>query len=219
MSDMHTDVVTTLHRHKIIAILRDIELQKVASVAQALYQGGIRLLEITFNQSEPESHKSTGSAIREIASSFSGKLLVGAGTVMTTEQCRLAADSGASYILAPNTNPQVIETAQKLGMSAIPGALTPTEIAYAHQLGAEVVKLFPASALGTAYIQSVLAAINHVPLLAVGGVHESNLCTFLKAGAVGVGVGANIANRELIAREAYSELTQLASRYVIQSTN
>lgn len=218
MEETRMDVLATLREHRLIAILRNVEREKAVPVARALYEGGVRLLEITFNQARPESDPDTGKVIAEIAAALPGNLLIGAGTVMTEEQCRIAADSGAKYALAPNVSPAVIAAAVRLGMVAIPGAMTPTEIAYAYELGAGVVKLFPAGSLGTGYIKAVRAPISHVPLLAVGGVTEANMLSFLEAGAVGVGIGANIANEELIAREAYPELTRLALRYTSQVT-
>jgi len=218
MDAMNLDVASALRKHRIIAILRNIRHGQAMPVVQALYQGGVRLLEITFDQAHPESGSDTGRVIAEIAAALPGKVLVGAGTVIAEEQCRIAADNGARFVLAPNIDPTVIETACELGMVAIPGAMSPTEIVYAHQLGAGVVKLFPAGSLGVEYIKAVRAPISHVPLLAVGGVTESNLRAFLEAGVAGVGVGANMVNPELIAREAYPELALLAARFTAQAT-
>ena len=210
------EVCAALAKHKIVTILRNVDAGKVLPVAHALHKGGIKLLEITFNQNDPTSFSATAKAIQILAKEFQGEMLVGAGTVMTKEQCHMAVENGGKFILAPNTNAEVIQLACELEVAAIPGAMTPTEIAYAYQLGASVVKVFPAGMLGTAYIKAVRAPVNNVPLLAVGGINAENFLSFIKAGAIGVGIGANIANEEMIRHEDYAGLTRLALQYTAQ---
>lgn len=210
---MSAFIVSAVREHRIIAILRGVPPEWVADTAQALYEGGIRLLEITFNQSSPTRLEDTARSIRSALGRMAGGMLVGAGTVLTPEEADAAADAGATYILAPDTNPAVIETANRRGVAAIPGAMTPTEIAFAYRCGAAIVKLFPTGNLGTGYIRAVTAPLSHIPLLAVGGVDEHNLHDFLQAGVVGVGIGSNIVKNSLIAEGRFGELTELARRY------
>ena len=188
--------------------------------AEALYEGGVRLMEITFDQADPECLKLTPRMIEALNTRFPD-MLVGAGTVMTREQARAAADAGARFALAPNVDEAVIDEALKHGLVAIPGALTPTEIAHAYNLGAAMVKLFPAGDLGMGYLKALRGPLPHIPLMAVGGVDLKNIADFFKAGAKAVGLGSNIVDNRLIAEGRYGELTGLAKAYtnLIQGAN
>lgn len=206
-------MVDKVCEHKIVAIARRVPVDRILPTAEALHEGGIRLMEITFDQADPECLRVTPRMIEALAARFPD-MLIGAGTVMTKEQARAAADAGARFALAPNIDPDVIDEALKQAMVAIPGALTPTEVAYAHKLGAGMVKLFPAGDLGTGYLKSLRGPLPHIPLMAVGGVDLTNLSDFFKAGAKAAGIGSNIVNNKLIADGRYSELTKLAQAYV-----
>ncbi|MBR4887807.1 MAG: bifunctional 4-hydroxy-2-oxoglutarate aldolase/2-dehydro-3-deoxy-phosphogluconate aldolase [Clostridia bacterium] len=206
------DLVRQIEENRIVAILRKVPLAKAEKTAEALVAGGIRLLEITFDQ-KAETPENTLRSI-ELAAKRFPEIAVGAGTVMTPEQARLAKEAGASFILAPNTNVAVIQKAKELGLGAVPGAMTPTEIAAAYEAGADVVKLFPAGDLGIGYLKAVRAPINHIPLIAVGGVDHKNLADFIRAGAIGAGIGSNIVNNQLIAEDRFDELTKLARLYM-----
>lgn len=138
---------------------------------------------------------------------------MGAGTVLTPEQVDRAFKAGAEYIISPDTNPEVIKRTVSLGLVSIPGALTPTEIQYAHACGADFVKLFPAGEMGISYIKAVTAPLNHIRLLAVGGVNEDNLADFFKAGIKGAGIGSNIIKKNLLEQKDFKGITKLAGLY------
>ena len=205
------------HDHyKITAIARKVPKEKIVKVAKALYDGGIRLLEITFDQASPTCVEDTCDSIRMVRDEMGTRMLVGAGTVLTIEQARAAREAGASFILAPSTDPDVIKVANALGMVTFPGALTPTEIVTAWQAGADYVKVFPADTLGLSYFKAIMGPISHVNLTAVGGVDENNLKDFLALGIKGVGVGSNIVKKSLIEKDNYAGLTELARKYTSQ---
>jgi 2-dehydro-3-deoxyphosphogluconate aldolase/(4S)-4-hydroxy-2-oxoglutarate aldolase len=211
---MNEEILTAIRQHKIIAIVRGVESSRCMKVAEALYQGGIRLIEITYNQSAPETWKNTASAIGEVADAFSGKMFVGAGTVTNTRLVALTAEVGGRFIISPNTNAEVIRETKRRGLVSIPGAMTPSEILAAHDAGADFVKLFPASDLGIGYLKAVRAPISHVGLIATGGISEANARAFLDAGAVGLGVGGSLANKKAIENEDYEKLTQAAEALI-----
>lgn len=202
-----------IQKEKIIAILRGIPSEKMESVLLALYEGGIRLLEITFNQKSENRHQETGAAIR-LARSMFPDMHVGAGTVMSKEDVLAAHEAGAEFALSPNVNKKVIKTAVKLGMTAIPGAMTPSEIAAAYQYGADIVKLFPAGELGLGYAKAVMAPVNHIPLLAVGGIDRGNLGAYLDNGFLGAGIGSSLTDKRMIRENDWEGLTELAREYV-----
>lgn len=149
--------------------MRGLEKAYCLPAVQALYAGGIRLVEVTFNQKEPATHKHTLEAIRQIREEMQGKMCVGAGTVTSVELARQAKEAGATFIVSPDTNPEVIAYTREAGMVSIPGALTATEALTAHRAGADYVKLFPAAMLGPAYLKALRAPLNHIRFLAVGG--------------------------------------------------
>lgn len=201
-------------QNRIIAIVRGMPPGRMKGLAGALADGGIRLMEVTFDQKEPDAWKDTQAAIRMIADEFAGRILPGAGTVMTVEQLYLAGDAGAQYIISPNADEEVIRETKRLGLLSFPGALTPTEIANAHRWGADIVKVFPAGTLGGGYVKAVRAPISHIPLMAVGGINEKNLAEFLRAGCVGAGIGGSLVDRELVEGEKWDEIAALAREYV-----
>lgn len=211
---MREQVLQWVEREKIIAIVRGIESEKCVKVAQALYEGGIRLMEVTYDQKAPDSWKSTAQAIGDVAKAFDGRLLVGAGTVTTPEMVKLTQVAGGQFIISPDTNVDVIRRTRELDLVSMPGALTPSEILAAHSAGADIVKLFPAANLGPGYLKAVRAPISHVKIMAVGGVNEENIGEFLAAGAVGAGIGGNLANRAWIEEGRFDKITQTARALV-----
>lgn len=213
------DTLQSIYNHKIIAIARNVPSCKLLSVAEALYKGGIRLLEVTFDHKNANSLAETTDAIGRLCESFGDIMHIGAGTVLSTAQAEAAVNAGAKYIISPNFSPEVVAITLKKGAVSIPGAFTPTEIVEAHRAGAHIIKLFPAGDLGMAYIKSIMAPIGHIPMLATGGVNEQNMQDFLKLGMAGVGVGSGIVNNKLIFEDKFDELTRLAQRYTIQSEN
>ena len=202
-----------VRKSKIIAIVRGLAPEHMLKLAEALYAGGVDLMEVTFNQAKPETWKDTAAAIHAIGQHMEGKMLAGAGTVLTEEQLQMAIDAGAKYIITPNTNPALIRKVKAAGLCAFPGALTPSEIEAAHEAGADAVKVFPAGSMGPAYIKAVRAPLSHVALMAVGGVNEKNTADFLAAGCCGVGVGGNLVNKDWIAAGEWEKITALAKEY------
>ena len=199
---------------RIIAIMRGIEPKSCITLARALWEGGIHLIEVTFDQKDPATFHDTARAIQAIQEDPGCGALVGAGTVTTPGLVDLAAEAGAKYIVSPDTNPHVIARTLENGLVSIPGAMTPTEIMAAHNLGADFVKLFPVSQLGIDYIKAICAPISHVKLLATGGVNEENITGFIRAGAVGAGVGGNLVNKAWIAEGRFDRITALAKELV-----
>ncbi len=208
------EIIAQVEAEKIIAIVRGVSPEKCLLVAEALYAGGIRLMEVTFNQKDPASFQDTADAIRAISEKYEGKMQVGAGTVTTPELVEMAAAAGAKYIISPDTNVDVIRRTRELGLVSMPGALTPSEIMTAHRAGADFVKLFPISDLGPSYVKAVRAPISHVKLLAVGGINEKNIADYMAVGVMGAGVGGNLANKTWIDNGEFEKITEVARQMV-----
>lgn len=211
---MREQVIEKILDEKIIAIVRGVEVEKAVKAAEALYAGGIRLVEITFNQKDPASWCKTAEAIRQIKEKMGDKMLVGAGTVTSPELVEMAANAGAAYIISPDTDVAVIRKTRELGLVSLPGAYTATEAKQAHMAGADFVKLFPCIEGAPAYLKALCAPFNHIRFLAVGGVNADNAAEFLKAGAVGVGVGGSLVNKKWVDAGEYERITQEAQRFL-----
>jgi len=207
---MREIVIQEILKGKIIAIVRGVEPEKAQKVAQALYEGGIRMVEVTFNQKDPSSFEKTAQAIRLICETMGEKMLVGAGTVTSTALVDIAAKAGAGYIISPDTDVEVIRHTRELGLVSIPGAYTATEAKQAHNAGADFIKLFPCIADAPAYVKALCAPFNHMRFLAVGGVNADNAAAFLKAGAVGVGVGGSLVNKAWVDAGEYWKITEVS---------
>lgn len=211
---MRETVINEIKKQKIIAIMRGLSTDEAVKTAKALYEGGITLVEVTFNQKAPETFVDTAAAIKAIKEEMGDKMLVGAGTVTSPELVKLAAEAGALYIISPDTDVAVIKTTKELGLVSLPGAYTPTEAKVAYNAGADFVKLFPCVGNAPAYVKAVCAPLNHINFLAVGGVNADNAADFLKAGALGVGVGGNLVNKEWIKNGEFDKITAEAKKYV-----
>ncbi len=200
--------------HKIIAIIRGIEEDRIIETIESLIDGGISLIEITLNQDSQEKCLKTIELITLVSKSFGDQLCLGAGTVITEEQVERVVDAGAEYIISPNTDIDVIKKTKALNKISIPGAYTPSEMVRAYNSGADFVKLFPAANLGPSYVRSVLSPLANIPLIAVGGVNITNASDFLEAGAVGLGVGGNLIDKQAVNMGQFDILTQNAKEFI-----
>lgn len=199
---------------KIVAIIRGVKPHYIIETARALKAGGIRCLEVTFDQSSEATINETLESLRLIRDTFGVEVLLGAGTVVSKEQVRMAVEAGAEYIISPNTDVEVIRYTKELGKVSIPGAFTPTEAVTAYEAGADIVKLFPAGLLGTSYIKALNGPLGHIPYTAVGGVNEENAADFIAAGASGVGVGGNLVSVKAIEAGEFHKITETAQKYI-----
>lgn len=210
---MREQIIQKVLERKIVAIVRGVYGEDCLNLAKALYEGGIELLEVTFDQSKPEALERTSETVKLLVKELGDKMAFGAGTVTSLEMVELAYQAGAQFIVSPNTNAAVIRATVEKGMVAMPGAMTATEVLDAYEYGADFVKLFPIGNLGASYVKALCAPINHVPMLAVGGVNEKNIKEFLDAGAVGAGVGGNLVNKAWIAAGEFDKITALAREF------
>ena len=211
---MRDIVIEKVLSDKIIAIVRGIEVEKIIPLTKAISDGGIKMVEITFNQANPDSFSLTAEGIHAISKEFAGEVLVGAGTVCTMEQLKLAKEAGALYIITPVTDPELIKEVRRLGLVAMPGALTPTECLIAHNAGADFIKLFPIGNLGVNYLKAIRAPLGHLKFLGVGGINENNIRDYLEGGAVGCGVGGNLVNKSWIEAGEFHKIEAVARKFV-----
>ena len=209
---MKAEIFKALDETKLVAIIRGMDPDVCLKLADAYVRGGIRLVEVTFDQTGDP--RKTVEAIRAIRQAFAGRLHVGAGTVLTDAQLQSVIDVGGEFMVTPSVNPALIRTCAAAGLAAMPGAFTPSEIVTAHEAGADIVKVFPVRSLGPQYVKDVLAPLKHIRLMAVGGVNPDNAADYLKAGCVGVGASGSLVNKEWIAAGEWDRIAAEAARFI-----
>lgn len=171
----------------IVAILRGVTPPEAVSVAAALIDAGVTTIEVPLNSPDPLD------SIRAMQDRFGDQAKIGAGTVLTVQQVRDVAATGAGLIVSPNCDPAVIAATKQAGLDSFPGVMTPTEAFAALAAGADALKLFPGELVGPVGLKAMGAVIpKTVPLYAVGGVSAQNMGEWLAAGATGFGIGSSI---------------------------
>ncbi|AFH63278.1 bifunctional 4-hydroxy-2-oxoglutarate aldolase/2-dehydro-3-deoxy-phosphogluconate aldolase [Paenibacillus caseinilyticus] len=191
----------------IIAILRGVPVDAVVPAAEALYAGGIRALEVTGNT--PGCLES----IRRLRANLGRRMLIGAGTVVNPAMAQLVLDAGAQFVLAPDLNPAVVAAVHEQRKLIIPGVATPSEILQACRLGVDMLKLFPAGALGVRYLKELGGPLDGLRIIPVGGVDLGNTKAFAEAGAAAVGVGGALVDSSAVASGQYEVLTERAAAF------
>lgn len=209
---MREDVIKRITEKKIVAIVRGYSVEECIKLAQALYNGGVELMEVTFPQTNEEEQKYTAETIKQLKLALGDKMEFGAGTVTSVKMVEMAKDAGATFIISPDLNEAVVKSTLENGMVSIPGALTPTEIKSAYDMGADFIKVFPVNLFGPSYIKTVLAPLSQVKLLAVGGVNESNINEYFAAGAYGAGVASCLFKKEWIKAGEWEKITEATKK-------
>jgi len=211
---MRETVIRRILDEKVIAIIRGHYDKECLNIAKALHEGGVNLLEVTFDQKSQDARLRTVDTLRLLNQELGNKMTFGAGTVTTVEMVQMAKDGGAQFIISPDTDYAVIKATVEAGLVSIPGALTPTEIKQAYAYGADIVKVFPASDMGVSYLAAITAPLNHIRILAVGGVNGKNVRNFLAAGAIGVGVASCLFKKEWIKAGEWNRITEASKAFV-----
>ena len=192
----------------VVAVVRADSPDALVQVAQAIGRGGIGAVEITMTT------PGALDVIGECANRLGDEILLGAGTVLDPETARAAILAGAEYIVTPTLNPDVITLCRRYDKVIIPGALTPTEILTAWECGADIVKVFPATAVGPRYFKDVKAPLPQIDLIPTGGVDLDNAGDFIRAGACAIAVGGNLVDKAAVAAGEWQVLTDTARKYV-----
>ena len=192
----------------VVAVIRLKDPATLRAVVDAMAQGGVRALEVTMTVPRAVD------LIRELAPTLPGDFLLGAGTVTDVATALAVIDAGASFVVGPVFRPDVIAACHERDVAAMPGCFSPTEILAAHESGADIVKLFPATALGPQFIRDVRAPLPQVKLMPTGGVTLDNAGDWIRAGAVAVGLGSALLDARAIEGGRWSVITDNARRVV-----
>lgn len=192
----------------IVAIIRAPSGELLADVAEALYEGGIDVIEVTFTV------PGILDILNRVQKRLGDKILLGAGSVLDTETARSAILAGAEYIVSPTVNVNIIEMCQRYGKLVMPGAFTPTEVLTAWEAGADIVKVFPADVGGPGYLKALHGPLPQVRLMPTGGVNLETLESFVKAGACAVGLGTALVEKNALETGNLQRIRDLAGQYV-----
>lgn len=203
---MRHEIVSQLIEGGAVAVIRMADAQRLLRVVDAIREGGVTAIEITMTT--PDALRVIEEAARAYADDED--VLVGVGSVLDGTTARLAIEAGARFVVGPVLAPDVITTSHRYDVPVMPGAFTPTEVHHAMELGADVVKVFPANIVGMDFFKAVKAPIPHAKLMPTGGVSLTNAGDWLRAGACAVGVGSALLDKQAIREENYAQLTDNA---------
>lgn len=204
---MSGGMLDRLLQEKIVAIFRGIADKDADQAAQALIDGGIRMMEITLNT------EGATVMIDRWREKFEGQALIGAGTVLDLDMAKEAIAAGAQFLISPNLDESVVAYGREKGVSVWPGVTTPTEIVRAWKAGADAVKLFPLGTLGWKYLAEIRAPLDHIPIIATGGVNIDNIADYFRAGANAVGMGGKLVNLDWVRSGQFELLTERARKF------
>ena len=206
------DCVAAIQRLRVVAVIRMKDAGRLREVVDAIAAGGVRAIEVTMTV------PGAVDLIRALAPALPGDILLGAGTVTDAATARAVIDAGARYVVSPVFRPEVIAACHERDVAVAPGCFTPTEILDAHDRGADIIKVFPATALGPQYIKDVRAPLPQVKLMPTGGVTLDNAGDWIRAGAVAVGVGSALVDTRAI-EEGRLEVLTANARRIVASVN
>ncbi len=204
------DITDAIRKNKLIAIIRTPFGDRVPQIMEALYAGGIKVMEVTLNTPGCFEH------MDHLADKPDA--IVGAGTVLSAQDIKQASEAGAQFFVSPVSSEAMVKEAHLHEKPILCGALTPNEVYQAHQWGSDLVKVFPTDGLKPSYLKAMLAPLPMLSLAPTGGVNIDNAQDWINAGAVALGVGSGLLPKAFIEKENYSEITALASRFCQQLT-
>ncbi len=204
----HQDILNRLLQGRLVGILRASSGELLVDVCRAMIQAGLHCIEITMTV--PGALQILEQARRELGD----QMLLGAGSVLDPETARQVILSGADFIVAPNTNVEVIQLAKRYGKPIVPGAFTATEIVHAWQSGADIVKLFPSDPFGAPYLKAIKGPLPQIRLMPTGGVTLDTMPDFFQAGACAVGLGSSILKKEWLESKNLAAIEAETRKYV-----
>ncbi|MBN2012814.1 bifunctional 4-hydroxy-2-oxoglutarate aldolase/2-dehydro-3-deoxy-phosphogluconate aldolase [candidate division KSB1 bacterium] len=207
---MRQDIVRRIEECGVIAVIRMDNTEKLQQVIEAISEGGVKALEITMTT------PGAIDVIKAVSKQISSDFMLGVGTVLDPETARAAILAGAEFVVGPTLNPDVIKMAHRYDKAVFPGAFTPTEILTAWEHGADIVKVFPATALGPKFFKDVKGPLPEVKMTPTGGVGLNNAAEFIKSGAACLGVGTAMLDKKMIAESDWDGLAKLAASFVAE---
>ncbi len=192
----------------LLAVIRGPSAELTVQMVEALIKGGVLGIEITYSTPDAES------VVKTLSEKFGDRIVLGMGTLTKTEQAESAKAAGANFLVSPICEPALVKSMVASGLLTMAGALTPTEVFQAYSLGTDVVKIFPGSLGGPAYVKALKGPFPYIPMMPTGGVSAANAADWFKAGVVAVGAGSELCPPDLAKAGKFDEITQKAADFV-----
>lgn len=192
----------------LLAVIRGPSPELTVKMVEALVAGGVLGIEITYSTPNAEE------VVRTLSSTFGDSIVLGMGTLTRPEQAAQAKQAGANFLVSPICEPGLVKGMLASGLLTMAGALTPTEVFQAYDLGVDVVKVFPGSLGGPAYIKALKGPFPYIPMMPTGGVSAGNVAEWFKTGVVAVGAGSELCPPQLAKEGKFNEITKLAADFV-----
>ncbi len=203
-----TEVLEKVKEIGLLAVIRGPSAGLTIKMVEALVAGGVKGIEVTY--STPEAEK----VVRNLSSTFGNQIILGMGTLTKPEQANQAQEAGASFIVSPVCEPGLVKSMLETGLLTMAGAFTPTEVLQAYNLGVDVVKIFPGSLGGPAYVKALKGPFPYIPMMPTGGVSASNVAEWFATGIVAVGAGSELCPPQLAKEGKFDEITRRAAEFI-----
>lgn len=202
------DILDKVKELGLLAVIRGPSPELTVRMVDALIDGGVTGIEITYSTPDAEG------VVRTLASKHGKAILLGMGTLTKPEQVASARAAGANFLVSPICEPTLVSTMVKSGLLTLAGTLTPTEVFQAYSLGADVIKVFPGSLGGPAYIKALKGPFPNIPMMPTGGVNAANVAEWFAAGVVAVGAGSELCPPALAREGKFDEIAKIAAEFV-----
>ena len=203
-----TEVLEKVKELGLLAVIRGPSPELTAKMVEALVQGGVKGIEITYSTPNAEE------VVKALADKFGNTILLGMGTLTKPEQAISAKNAGAMFLVSPVCEDTLVKAMIDSGLLTMAGALTPTEVFRAYNLGVDVVKIFPGSLGGPSYVKALKGPFPYIPMMPTGGVNAANAADWFAAGVVAVGAGSELCPPQLAKEGSFSEISQKAADFV-----
>jgi 2-dehydro-3-deoxyphosphogluconate aldolase/(4S)-4-hydroxy-2-oxoglutarate aldolase len=198
----------TIKNLGVVAVIRGPSAELTVQMVDALVAGGVTGIEVTY--STPDAEK----VVATLAKKHGEKIVLGMGTLTDPRQAQAAKDAGASFLVSPICEPELVKAMLASGLLVMAGALTPTEVFQAYRLGSDVVKIFPGSLTGPSYVKALRGPFPYIPFMPTGGVNSSNVGEWFAAGVVAVGAGSELCPPNLAKEGKFDEISRRAAEFV-----
>jgi 2-dehydro-3-deoxyphosphogluconate aldolase/(4S)-4-hydroxy-2-oxoglutarate aldolase len=192
----------------LLAVIRGPSPELTIKMVEALMTGGVMGIEITYSTPDAEE------VVRTLSRQFGGRIVLGMGTLTDPRQAQSAKESGASFLVSPICEEKLVKSMVASGLLTMAGALTPTEVFQAYSLGSDVVKIFPGSQGGPAYVKALKGLFPYIPMMPTGGVNAGNMAEWFSTGIVAVGAGSELCPPQLARDGKFDEISKRASEFV-----
>lgn len=204
-----SQVVQRIVKSGVVAVLRGVCEAQIAPVSRAIYEAGVGAIEVTADGSRVG--EKIAAVDRELADTDA---VVGAGTVLDSPTAQSVIEAGATFVLAPDCNPEMIRTCNRQEVVSIPGVMTPTEAVTAIEAGADILKMFPATTVGPGHVSALQGPLRGIDIMPTGGVSTENVASFFDAGAVAVGAGSALVDYDAIDDDDMQQVRKTAGEFV-----